>query len=406
MKKSMAGSGRRMCPAPALLWTAAVLCMLLLGGCAGERRADDVGRRALAYYRDKYGPGSVTVADAYKAGNSGLFGYLDVKDLAIEMSDGNTVYWDDSAGTFADNAQAEEILTDFAREVLDPMLARFSFPYRYTAPSLGRTGYESFDECVFTERYDGDIRAFLEKERPALSGLTIALETEDREACEQEVTSFYDAMKDCVAGRSDVFILSGGLAGLAGDDWYPDDHALNVTARARLDYEGQISWYRQAYIEIFEGICVTSAEQDLVFEDGDIVFEEAGTCAQLQQMLDGGYEALPVDAEENRSGGYNVKDRRHEKRVVLDDPEAPCYRLRMSQRVLDALDDRGCISVFFIDRRDGGMPLMMYCGRDSSAPYNVFSVRFSEGRGEYAELSPEYLYYFGTHRLLGYGEAD
>ena len=46
---------------------------------------------------------------------------------------------------------------------------------------------------------------------------------------------------------------------------------------------------------------------------------------------------MPVDAEENKNGGYTVHDQRHESHVVLDDPEAPLYRAKLSQRVLDEL---------------------------------------------------------------------
>ena len=134
-----------------------------------------------------------------------------------------------------------------------------------------------------------------------------------------------------------------------------------------------------------------------------MIFEEAGTCEELQQMLDAGYEAMPVDAEENKNGGYMVHDQRHEKRIVLDDPSLPYYRLKLSQRVLDELDSQNCISVYFLDLREGGLPLMMYYGPESNATYSVYCVcRYREGRGEYSSLNPDYLYYFGTHQLEAY----
>ena len=70
-----------------------------------------------------------------------------------------------------------------------------------------------------------------------------------------------------------------------------------------MDLSNKISWYRQAYIEVYEGVFVTSCKYDFTFKDGDVLFEEAGSSAELQQMLDDGYYALPVNAEENKNGG-------------------------------------------------------------------------------------------------------
>ena len=69
-----------------------LLCLFLLGGCAEERRHyASVEKQAQKWYREKYGIKDATVTDSFKAGNAGLFGYLDVKDRAYEMSDRKSV---------------------------------------------------------------------------------------------------------------------------------------------------------------------------------------------------------------------------------------------------------------------------------------------------------------------------
>ena len=377
--------------------------MLLLSACGNRAHYEEVEKRALEYYQEKYGTKNVSIESSIVAGNYGLFGLIGVKDRAYEMSDGYYVYWDDDEETFSDNAQAEQIYADFYREILEPQLSSIPFPMKTKEGFLNRTGFESFDESVFTAYYDGDIKAFLKTERPKLTDFEMALESIDEEAAEKTITAFYEALAPYVSGGSTVYILTDGLHALEGDDWNLDEHGLNIAAKAFLGYEDKIDWYRQVYIEVLDGIYMTSAEADFVLEEGDIRFEVIGTCADLQAMLDEGYYSLPVDAEENKDGGYLVHDQRHEDRVVLDDPSAPLYKIVLSQRVLDLLDSRNCTSVYVYDARKSGAPFMMYYGPAGKYPYHVYQVSEANAeRSEYEELNPEYLYYFGTHQRIAY----
>ena len=386
------------------------LCMFLLGGCSDPKRAEEIKNKALIYYKNKYKLEDVTITGSKVAGNNGLFGYAGVKDKAFEMSDGYSIYWNDATETFADNAQAEKIQEDFKKNILEPLVSEIPFPNVMEPCFLNRTGFESYDESVYTEYYDGDIRNFLKTVKPQIRGWTMALETTDRENGERQIQYLFEALKEYITGWGEVNILDEGLEEYSktyqnsGTELYINDHNRNVTARAYLDFNENISWYRQAYIEIYDGIYVTSTKRDFTFEEGDILLEKAGTCADLQQMLDDSYYAMPVDAEENKKGGYMTKDQRHEERVVLDDPEAPLFRLKMSQRVLDALDSRNCIGAYFMDYRENGLPLVKYYGKDSTAAISVFYV-LKDPTGdiaEFDELNPDYLYYFGTYQRQPY----
>ncbi|MCR4949989.1 MAG: hypothetical protein K6A40_01560 [Solobacterium sp.] len=377
----------------------------MLWGCTDRKHYEEAEQNALKYYKNKYDLKDVSVVRSWKAGNYGLFGYIGVKDRAYEMSDGNTVYWADSTQKVADSRQAREIAEAFAKEIMDPLLDQFSFPKKVSSYSLNRTGYESYDECVFTAYFDGDIRSFLKKEQPAVRDLDIVLETEDQNKAEQEITALYDALKGNITGWGTAYILKDGLNEITDDVQYVDDCELNVTARADLRFEETLRWYRQKYIEVFDGIYMTSRKTDFVLEDGDLRFEQAGTCADLQKMLDDSYYAMPVDAEENKKGGYLVKDQRHENRVVLDDPSAPLYRLSMSERVRNELDSRNSLSVMIMDTRTEGEPLMIYYGTKSTASFDVYRVIRAPGtRGKGESVSPDQYFYFGTHQSMPFEE--
>ena len=377
----------------------------MLWGCTDKKHYEEAEQNALKYYKNKYDLKDVSVVRSWKAGNYGLFGYIGVKDRAYEMSDGNTVYWADSTQKLADSRQAKEIAEAFAKEIMDPLLEQLSFPKKVSSYSLNRTGYESYDECVFTAYFDGDIRSFLKKEQPAVRDLDIVLETEDQNKAEQEITALYDALKGNVTGWGTAYILKDGLNEITDDVQYVDDYELNVTARADLRFEETLRWYRQKYIEVFDGIYMASRKTDFVLEDGDLRFEQAGTCADLQKMLDDSYYAMPVDAEENKKGGYLVKDQRHENRVILDDPSAPLYRLSMSERVRNELDSRNSLSVMIMDTRTEGEPLMIYYGTKSTASFDVYRVIRAPGtRGKGESVSPDQYFYFGTHQSMPFEE--
>ena len=85
-----------------------LLALLLLSGCT-SLHYENVERRALKYYKEKYGLKDVDIKRSYKAGNNGMFGYTETEDRAYEMSDGYSVYWNNTQKYFADDRQAKEI---------------------------------------------------------------------------------------------------------------------------------------------------------------------------------------------------------------------------------------------------------------------------------------------------------
>ncbi len=378
----------------------------MLLGCTDRKHYEDAEKAALRYYKEKYNLEEITIVNSIRAGNSGLFGYVHVRNRAYEMSDGNTVYWNDSLQKLSDTRQAEEITAAFQKEIMDPLFARFSFPKKISSYSLNRTQYDSYDECVFNTYYDGDINAFLKEEKPVVNDLVIVLETKEQEKCEAEITAFFEALNEKVTGFGNAYVLKSGIDDVVNEKMYVDTYAFNVTADARMDFGKKISWYRQKYIEVTDGVYAASFKRDFTLEEGDIRFEQAGTCADLQKMLDESYEAMPVDAEENAKGGYLVKDRRHENRIVLDDISQPLYRAVFSDRVKKELDSRQTISVSFMDTK-GNRPLMVYYGPERKASIYVFSIfRDDRNRGSSHSLSESQYFYFGTHHSVPYEEND
>ncbi len=382
----------------------AFVTLFLLSGCKDDRHYEEVEKKALSYYKEKYGLKDVEITDSCKAGNSGLFGYLDVKDRAYEMSDGHSVYWNEYGQYFADDRQAAAIKEDFETQIFQPLIA----PENVRAGDfdLNRTAMETYDACVFTEYYDGDIRSFLEKEKPQPYHCRITISGKEGFDHEAYTKKIYEDLDPCLSGMIEVIIVEEG-SGLfeQSDDLYIRNGDPGIIATASLYFDDQICWRRQVYIEILDGVFITSSEANFDFEEGDVRLVEAGSAQEFQQILDHSYYSLPVDAEENKKGGYLVHDQRHEERYVLDDPDAPYYRLELSERVRQALkDDRFSVYAYMDEGKE--TPLYVRYGYSPSSAWKLFTFCENDKAVKYDTLHPDNLYYFGKFHREGFPEGS
>ena len=74
-----------------LLAVLLAVCGCLLTGCGDAVHYKAVEKKAASYYKQKYGGRKPEIVDSFKAGNSGLFGYIGVKDRAYELEDGKAL---------------------------------------------------------------------------------------------------------------------------------------------------------------------------------------------------------------------------------------------------------------------------------------------------------------------------
>lgn len=374
---------------------AAVAIPMALAGCG--KSADHykkVKEDAVRYYKEKYGD-TVTVENTIVAGNSGLFGYLGVKDRAYELSDGMKVYWNESGQYYADNRQAEEIAAAVREEIMKPAIAELGAEAVVSEYSINRTGMESFDECVYKAFYDGNIRDYVKKEQIHISDLSAAITAQDF----KEKTERFCKMIESYSFNG------GGEIGVAGEGWQePLSLEICQTARGNpnaaayglVSFGERIRWLENVFVEAAPGVVVSSGIFDFVLEPGDIVLEEAGTGRDLQKKLDEAYYSLPEEAEENKNGGYTKRDQAHESRVVLGDLESPIYQIRFSKRAQEKLDSNGKLSFYIMTDWPQEGYLWYYTNTERYA-FTLFRLAEpGEERGKSAYLAGMELVYAGT----------
>ena len=368
---------------------------LSLSGCmksAEHYRKVETG--AVRYYKKKYGD-RVTVEKSIIVGDSGLFGYLGLKDRAYTLSDGVQVFWNDDEEYYADNRQAEEISAALREEIMPPAIAELGPEAVISEYSFNRRNTETFDECVFTEYYSGDIREYAKAEIIRLTDFSAAITAEN-----------FKTKTECFERTLEPYLRGGSASvGVMAED-YEGDPSLDICgfsggnpdARAfgKITFGEGIRWLENVYIEAAPGVRVTSGVYDLVLEPGDVIFEEAGTGQDLQEKIDDGFYALPVAAEENKKSGYSVRDQAHERRPILQDLDSPVYRVRFSERVQGQRDSNGKVGLYFLtERPEGGY--IWYYTNDSRYAYTIFRLAEpGRSKGNYAYLTGEETVYFGN----------
>lgn len=304
---------------------------------------------------------------------------------------------------YADNRQADEISAAMRKAFLEPAIEELGAEKEVSGYCFNRLKMDSLDECVFTEYFDGNIQEYVKKEKVRLIDFEAAITAQNfREKAER----FNKALASCVQDSYGyIYVMAEDHQGepdIETGRLYSGNPA--VRACAIVSFERGISWYENVYVEVMPGVRVSSGAENLVLEPGDVTFVEAGTGADLQKLLDEGYYSLPVEAEENKSGGYMARDQKHESRVVLQDPEAPVYRLQFSQKVREREESNGKITLYFMmDRSD--IPRLWYYTNNDTYKFTVFSlVESGRERGTSAYLSGGELIYPGPVKMVKYDE--
>ncbi|MCR4632615.1 MAG: hypothetical protein K5648_00640 [Erysipelotrichaceae bacterium] len=380
-----------------------LVCGILFSLTSCLDRRNTKQRQALSYYKKKYGLKSVEIVDSFKAGNSGLFGYAGVKDLAFEVSDGTFIYYDDYEDEFYDDYQAKQIAEDFETKLLPFFLEDLQGNYLLSDYRINATETDSFDECIFHEFYDGDIEGFFEKERPKLNGFALTWEEEDLVEQKETVLKLYEKIGRYLRGSIDIRIVKKGSVYMQEEERnsYIGKDDADMPAYAALLFDDKVYWYEPHYFEVAEGIFVSSYEANFELEEGDLVLEEVKGEENLQELLDEAYYALPVDAEENKDGSYHVHDRRHESRIVLDEEDLPYYRFVFSDRVLRKMGDDGFYVSIRIEEGSKAYP-MYYRPGDPRFAYSLYQVCEPDGRIRHQSLKEGDLYCFGSFQREKY----
>ena len=274
-----------------ILAVCAACAMLALGGCESyEPESSEAD--AAAYYQDKYGE-RARVAESHGLGNYSLFGYS-YSGMEYIMSDGVSVTYADDEGIYRDNRQSTEI-QQVASAFAERELAGIPGVVEPAAlTSVGDTlSYETYEGTgvCWHARYDGDLEAFLQEERPPL--VLESFHSGDRHeegrfsyniACDFDHAQ---EAEDALLALSQYFdIRRVGLAVIDPQAFKQGESSLfDDAVHYTVAFEGEggsavkAVRFKPAFVPLMEGATISSAVGGVTLSAGDVAFsKESGFC--------------------------------------------------------------------------------------------------------------------------------
>lgn len=286
--RSLSGKGLRLI-AVAVIVALACACVSLVGCDSYEPQSSE--DEVLRYYQDKY-PGKASIKESHALGNYQLFGYS-YGGMEYIMSDGASVIYIDGEGVYRDNRQSSEI-KEAAAGFVEGKLAEV--PGALTpieVESIGHAvGFETYageGPCWHT-RYDGDIEAFLQEERPPLSlkghysgsgtgegrfGYSVAYDEAQADGLED---AYLDLSRYVGLDWTTLAVVDRQAFEEYGDGLSLFDEGLRYTLSFKQDPSGSCKGvrFKPAFVKLLDGMTISSSVPGVTLREGDVSFADLG----------------------------------------------------------------------------------------------------------------------------------
>lgn len=357
--------------------------------------------RAEKYLEEKYGE-PVEIVD-YEIADITAYTY-EIEPMWLEFSDGTIVYCD-YGGKLYDDKQSAEINRAIYDEILIPTIECIG-DCRFER----RSGDEiiTFSECekilpgnrmccrsvdeemksvsLYSEYYDGDIKEFLSKENTSVNLERVCIICDEDDDWQADFDILQEMIFEYFRDNDGISICALTEQGFnSGSRHYYQNGGLAEMKLWNRDKSSAL--YIQSYIEVMEGINVTSCEYDgFMLENGDIKFEQIEmTAEELQVKIDEAYESA---ADEYKS--------KHKRQIV--NVSSPIYRVALSDRVKERMHS-GVFDVYIkndLQECAFSNELYMY---DGSKNFGFDYVYAMDGEPSKVEIYEDAYCWFGLYDL-------
>ena len=385
-----------------LIVLAVLICTVMLSACTRHDTVAD----AKDYVAEKYGDGYRVVHTSHPIQEVRRWFPHSSSDLCISFSGNSekfTVWYDSERGEFYDDLQADEICAQISNVILaelSPKLGEY-IPYEELC-EFGSVNelMLSMEGSYFHERYDGDIYAFCEKEKPSLHlkefGKIVLLsdgdDWEDRLTAARDCFERYFSPTPYYFGNRNYYDIRCYVVDKSAYEelaYIPSSLFgwEGLIAALTIDIENGTSIYTPRWIEVLDGLYFTATEEncDIVFADGDLRFVEALSASELQELHKKNHSFSNPDGSED---------------VYLTAPSSPVYELTASDELLarygkssiivyiKAGDEsqRPLCSSFNPEENDSHIHPLLYASSNTSQSVSL------NGSGQY-----EFYYWYGTY---------
>lgn len=390
-----------------------ILAILLsLTGCLTVEQKEalaDFEKEAAQYYKDKYGETPNIQKCDYYIDSTGIFPQR-TDDMYARCKNGEYIIYDASRKLLVDNRQSleasEAILAEFTARINE--IAKTVETGEFKIENYNSSTYltDLSDSNFYHAFYDGDIEKFMAAEDIQLSAnLYLICDKEDswqaaQQKCEMLIREDFrtDSSVSLVVLSRDCYDQKGISADIEYEGCW---------AKFSMDKESTDS-YIQNYIKVSDGVYVTCAKENFVFEDGDVQMIEALTEQEINELILQRYNLLPDKAPENANGSYMVKDKTREKYSIVS-ASSPIYQITFSERVKNAFSS-GKVAVYFTFKPDetnfADSDGLFKCTNNETIYRCVALTRESDNISSWTQINEMDYYFIGSHELRSAADTE
>lgn len=383
--------------------------ILNLSGClTAEQKLElaDFATDAANYYKAKYGEEPNIESCNFYTDFSGPIPTR-TKHMYARCHDNTYIFYDADRDLLVDNHQSDKISTAIEVELkrqlnaVADIISGSELIVRDYCSSAYAGAYEG---NFYHTYYDGDITAFLATEDVQLTANLYLLCDENapwaeaQKKCEEIIrTNFRTSnivtltvlSEECYNTKRGEYGVYAGI----------DD--LGCYAEYTMTGSNTDS-YIQKYIKIADGIYVTCAEKNFVFEDGDVSIVEAISAEDLNAKIYSRWNELSEVVPANKGASYVNPDKVHENYSLVS-ATSPIYQIQFSERVQKRFSD-GNVATYLLFVPDEasateGDAVLVY--RDAENSYRCGTIAAAnESSAGWIDLNEKDYYFIGSNHLI------
>lgn len=248
---------------------------------------EDFKKMAKEYYENKYNM-ELQINEIGYISTNGLVSN-ETNDMYIKVSNGSTIIYIEETKKLYDNRQAKEIINNIEETVLDKVFANVSSTINIEGIFYDNIKINDFN--IFTQQgikgsyfssyYDGDMEKFLANEEVIFDDLRLFVICDDSSKTESIKNKVIDELQKSNIKYEESNIELRILTRDCYDKYLNKEYRLpdiDMTECYAKYILGEKEYsYVQKYIEVTEGIFITSNERDFLLETNDIVLEKCET---------------------------------------------------------------------------------------------------------------------------------
>ena len=271
-----------------LVLMVAVVSILLIDRDKNEKLSiEEFKEMAKEYYEKKYNM-ELQINDIGYISTGGLISN-ETNDMYIKVSNGSTIIYIEETKKLYDNRQAKEIINNIEETVLKNVFANVSsitnieeiFYNNVKVNEFNIFTKQGIKGSYFNSYYDGDIEKFLANEEVVFDDLRLFAICDDSSKSESIKNKVIDELQKSnikyEESKIELRILTKECYEKYLNKEYrlPDIDMMECYAKYILG-EKEYS-YVQNYIEVVDGVFITSNEKDFWLEGNDIILEKCET---------------------------------------------------------------------------------------------------------------------------------